>query len=169
MCMFFNLDNITDIIWAVNAFIDAYSDTDLMVLVWYFQNETCEQFYYYRSTDVLKEPSLQPFVHLGWKCCRFLLELSATFIDFCEAITKAFIQLNVLRIRIDLTALILSFHIKFSHFPHISLTSWLSFLFQQNQHSIFICQVNCNFTCLHTIFMHKTIRIMSANIILVTW
>ena len=46
-------------------------------------------------------------------------------------------------------------------------TAWLSVLFQQNQHSIFICQVNCTFTRLNTIFMHKTIH-MRANIILVT-
>ena len=46
-------------------------------------------------------------------------------------------------------------------------SAWLSFLFQQNPHSIFICRINCNFTRLNTIFMQKTIR-LSANIILVT-
>ena len=48
------------------------------------------------------------------------------------------------------------------------LKTWLSFLFPQNPHSIFICQRNCNVTRLTTISMHKTIR-LSANIILMAW
>ena len=57
---------------------------------------------------ILKEFSLQPFVHLGWKCSRFLLEslqLLSIFVSgsfgWPEDITNTFIQLNVLRI--DLT------------------------------------------------------------------
>ena len=45
--------------------------------------------------------------------------------------------------------------------------AWVSFLFPQNQHSIFICEIKCNFTRLNVIFMHKTIC-MCADIILVT-
>ena len=41
----------------------------------------------------------------------------------------------------------------------VALVPWLSFLFLPNPHSIFICQINCNFTRLKAIFMLKTIRI----------